>query len=53
MVDENGQSFVDDIRAGDVLFFSAGVPRSIQALEESCEFLWSLTMADSLKEVSS
>lgn len=38
-VDENGRSFVDDICAGDVWFFPAGVPHSIQALEQGCEFL--------------
>ena len=40
-VDENGQSFIDDISAGDVWFFPAGVPHSIQAqaLDEGCEFL--------------
>jgi oxalate decarboxylase family bicupin protein len=38
-VDENGQSFKDDISAGDVWFFPAGVLHSIQALEEDCEFL--------------
>lgn len=38
-VDENGQTFNDDITAGDVWFFPAGVPHSIQALDEGCEFL--------------
>lgn len=38
-VNEEGQSFIDDISAGDVWFFPAGVPHSIQALEEGCEFL--------------
>jgi oxalate decarboxylase family bicupin protein len=38
-VDENGQSFIDDISAGDVWFFPADVPHSIQALDEGCEFL--------------
>jgi oxalate decarboxylase family bicupin protein len=38
-VDENGRSFIDDIGAGDVWFFPAGVPHSIQALDEGCEFL--------------
>ncbi|RDW61035.1 putative oxalate decarboxylase oxdD [Coleophoma cylindrospora] len=38
-VNENGESFIDDICAGDVWFFPAGVPHSIQALDEGAEFL--------------
>lgn len=38
-VNDNGQTFIDDICAGDVWFFPAGVPHSIQALDEGCEFL--------------
>ncbi|KAE9377949.1 Bicupin, oxalate decarboxylase/oxidase [Stipitochalara longipes BDJ] len=38
-IDEDGQSFVDDISAGDVWFFPAGIPHSIQALDKGCEFL--------------
>lgn len=38
-VDENGQSSINDISAGDIWFFPAGVPHSIQALDEGCEFL--------------
>jgi oxalate decarboxylase family bicupin protein len=38
-VNEDGQNFVDDVCAGDVWFFPAGVPHSIQALEEGAEFL--------------
>ncbi|TEY39081.1 hypothetical protein BOTCAL_0468g00110 [Botryotinia calthae] len=38
-VNEKGESFIDDISAGDVWFFPAGVPHSIQALDEGCEFL--------------
>jgi hypothetical protein len=38
-VDENGQSFIDDISAGDVWFFPADGPHSIQAPDEGCEFL--------------
>ena len=38
-VNENGQSFIDDLNAGDVWFFPAGVPHSIQALAEGVEFL--------------
>ncbi|KAJ4405904.1 hypothetical protein N0V82_010235 [Gnomoniopsis sp. IMI 355080] len=36
---QNGQSFVDDLQAGDLWFFPAGVPHSIQATEEGVEFL--------------
>ncbi|PQE17262.1 oxalate decarboxylase family bicupin protein [Rutstroemia sp. NJR-2017a BVV2] len=38
-INEKGESFIDDISAGDVWYFPAGVPHSIQALEEGCEFL--------------
>lgn len=38
-MNEDGETFIDDISAGDVWFFPAGVPHSIQALEEGCEFL--------------
>ena len=36
---ENGESFVDDLNAGDVWFFPSGVPHSIQALDNGTEFL--------------
>jgi oxalate decarboxylase family bicupin protein len=38
-VNEEGQSFVDDLQAGDVWYFPAGIPHSIQAKEDGCEFL--------------
>lgn len=38
-VDENGATFVDDLQEGDVWFFPAGLPHSIQAMENGCEFL--------------
>ncbi|TAQ90162.1 hypothetical protein B7494_g1458 [Chlorociboria aeruginascens] len=38
-INEDGESFIDDISAGDVWFFPAGVPHSIQALDEGAEFL--------------
>jgi oxalate decarboxylase len=38
-IDEQGRSFIDDLGAGDVWNFPAGLPHSIQALEEGCEFL--------------
>ena len=36
---ENGETFVDDLNAGDVWFFPSGIPHSIQALENGTEFL--------------
>lgn len=38
-LDENGKSFIDDVGVGDVWNFEAGVPHSIQGLDEGCEFL--------------
>lgn len=38
-VNQNGESFVDDLQAGDLWFFPAGVPHSIQAGSEGVEFL--------------
>ncbi|EMC96323.1 hypothetical protein BAUCODRAFT_107856 [Baudoinia panamericana UAMH 10762] len=38
-VNQNGETFVDDLQAGDLWFFPAGVPHSIQATEEGVEFL--------------
>ncbi|KAI1809848.1 Bicupin, oxalate decarboxylase/oxidase [Poronia punctata] len=38
-MNEDGASFIDDVTAGDVWFFPAGIPHSLQALEEGCEFL--------------
>jgi oxalate decarboxylase family bicupin protein len=38
-VNEDGQNFIDDITVGDVWFFPAGIPHSIQAFENGCEFL--------------
>ena len=39
-VDENGCTFQDDVAAGDLWFFPAGIPHSIQGLEpDGCEFL--------------
>lgn len=38
-VDTSGASFVDDVCAGDVWFFPAGVPHAIQAFDEGTEFL--------------
>lgn len=38
-VNEIGETFVDDVTAGDVWFFPPGIPHSIQAFENGCEFL--------------
>lgn len=38
-VDQEGRSFVDDVGVGDLWYFPAGVPHSIQGLEEAAEFL--------------
>ncbi len=39
-VDQEGRNFVDDVSVGDLWFFPAGIPHSIQGLEEDgAEFL--------------
>jgi oxalate decarboxylase len=38
-VDPQGRNFIDDVGAGDLWNFPAGIPHSIQGLEEGCEFL--------------
>ncbi|KAL7954052.1 Bicupin, oxalate decarboxylase/oxidase [Trichoderma compactum] len=38
-VNDNSQTFTDDLCEGDVWFFPAGVPHSIQAFENGAEFL--------------
>jgi oxalate decarboxylase len=39
-VDTQGRSFVDDLGVGDIWYFPAGIPHSIQGLEpDGCEFL--------------
>lgn len=45
-VNQNGQTFVDDLNAGDLWFFPAGVPHSIQATEEGVEFLLVFNQGD-------
>ncbi|MBY8911360.1 oxalate decarboxylase family bicupin [Bacillus sp. YC2] len=39
IVDELGRSFIDDVKEGDLWYFPSGLPHSIQALKEGCEFL--------------
>jgi oxalate decarboxylase len=38
-VDQNGANFIDDIGVGDLWYFPAGIPHSIQGLKDGCEFL--------------
>jgi oxalate decarboxylase len=38
-VDQDGRNFIDDVAAGDIWNFPAGIPHSIQGLDEGCEFL--------------
>jgi len=38
-VDQNGRNFIADIGPGDLWYFPAGLPHSIQGLEDGCEFL--------------
>jgi oxalate decarboxylase family bicupin protein len=38
-LNEGGQTFIDDLQEGDVWFFPAGIPHSLQALSNGCEFL--------------
>ena len=38
-IDPQGRNFIDDVVAGDLWNFPAGIPHSIQGLEEGCEFL--------------
>jgi oxalate decarboxylase len=38
-VDAEGRNFIDDVGVGDLWYFPAGIPHSIQGLEEGAEFL--------------
>jgi oxalate decarboxylase len=38
-VDQEGRNFIEDVSEGDLWFFPAGIPHSIQGLKEGCEFL--------------
>jgi oxalate decarboxylase family bicupin protein len=38
-MNEDGQTFVDDLTTGDVWFFPAGVPHTLQALDDGVEFM--------------
>ncbi|WP_299644048.1 oxalate decarboxylase family bicupin [Devosia sp.] len=39
VVDTEGRNFIEDVGVGDLWNFPAGIPHSIQGLEEGCEFL--------------
>jgi oxalate decarboxylase len=39
LVDAEGRNFIEDVGAGDLWYFPAGLPHSIQGLENGCEFL--------------
>jgi oxalate decarboxylase len=38
-IDPQGRNFIDDVAAGDLWNFPAGIPHSIQGLQDGCEFL--------------
>jgi oxalate decarboxylase len=38
-VDPEGRNFIDDVGVGDLWYFPAGIPHSIQGLQDGCEFL--------------
>jgi oxalate decarboxylase len=39
LIDQDGRNFIDDVGVGDLWNFPAGLPHSIQGLEDGCEFL--------------
>jgi oxalate decarboxylase len=39
ILDEEGRLFIDDVSVGDLWYFAAGLPHSIQALQDGVEFL--------------
>lgn len=46
-VDQNGHTFQDDVEEGDLWYFPAGIPHSIQGLEDDgCEFLLAFDNGD-------
>jgi oxalate decarboxylase len=38
-IDPDGRNFIADVGEGDLWFFPAGIPHSIQGLKDGCEFL--------------
>jgi oxalate decarboxylase family bicupin protein len=49
-VNEDGQTFVDDLQEGDVWFFPPGIPHSIQAGSDGTEFLLVFDQGDFSEE---
>ena len=47
-----GRTYVDDLQAGDLWFFPAGIPLSIQASPEGLEFLLDLSQGDSSEDAT-
>lgn len=45
-IDEDGRIFIDDVKEGDIWNFEAGIPHSIQGLDQGCEFLLVFSEAD-------
>lgn len=45
-IDEFGRTYADDVVAGDLWNFEAGIPHSIEALDMGCEFLLVFSEAD-------
>ena len=43
-VDQEGRNFIADVGPGDLWYFPAGIPHSIQGLEEAANFCWSSMM---------
>jgi oxalate decarboxylase len=39
VIDPQGRNYIDDVGTGNIWNFPAGIPHSIQALEQGCEFL--------------
>lgn len=39
LMQANGKMFIDDVSAGDLWYFPAGLPHSIQGIDTDCEFL--------------
>ncbi len=47
-VDQNGHAFVDDVQAGDLWYFPAGVPHSLQGIgPDGCEFVIAFDLGSS------
>jgi oxalate decarboxylase len=54
LLQADGRMFIDDVEAGDLWYFPAGLPHSIQGLaDDGCEFSWSSTRGTSLRTTPS